>query len=159
MTETRLSKSARRAERALTEAGLTVQIVEMPESTHTAAEAATAIGCSVGQICKSLVFRASSDAAVLVIASGPNRVDETHIGKLIGQPVAFPDAAFVKQRTGFSIGGVPPAGHPAPLRTLIDADLLTYEEIWAAAGTPRAVFPLTPADLQRVTGGEVVTVG
>ena len=139
MAETRLSKSARRGQRTLEEADLSVEVVEMSESTLTAEEAAAAIGCSVGQICKSLVFLTDRDAAVLVIAIGPNRVDDARVEDLLGESVAFPDAAFVKQRTGFSIGGVPPAGHPARLRTLIDTALLAFEEIWAAAGTPRAI--------------------
>ncbi len=152
------SKSARRAQRALQQAGLDAAVVEMPASTHTAAQAAAAIGCAVAQICKSLVFRTAAGDAVLVIASGPNRVAEDRIAAVVGEPVAFPAADFVKQRTGFSIGGVPPAGHPQPLRTLIDQDLLAFDEIWAAAGTPRAVFRLTPADLQRVTAGQVIAV-
>ncbi len=93
-----------------------------------------------------------------MVASGANRVNEERLGELAGEPIAKADAAFVRAHTGFAIGGVAPLGHPAPLKTYIDADLLQYAEIWAAAGTPNAVFALAPADLQMMTGGKVVTV-
>jgi prolyl-tRNA editing enzyme YbaK/EbsC (Cys-tRNA(Pro) deacylase) len=129
-----------------------------PEGTRTAADAAAAIGCSVGQIVKSLVFRRASGAALLVVASGSNRVDEARLEALAGEPVGKADAAFVREATGFAIGGVPPAGHTAPVETVVDEDLLGYEEIWAAAGTPRTVFPLTPDELVAMTGGRVADV-
>jgi prolyl-tRNA editing enzyme YbaK/EbsC (Cys-tRNA(Pro) deacylase) len=133
--------------------------VELPDSTRSAAEAAQAIGCRVAQIAKSLVFRGrSTDRPILAIVSGANRVDEGRLGELVAEPAAKADAEYVRRRTGYAIGGVPPVGHAEPLVCLIDEDLLQYDEIWAAAGTPRAVFRLTPGDLQRITGGRVVSV-
>jgi prolyl-tRNA editing enzyme YbaK/EbsC (Cys-tRNA(Pro) deacylase) len=143
----------------LTALGLPCRVVELPASTRTAQEAADAVGCTVGQIVKSLIFRgAQTDAPLLVLASGANRVNEARLGELAGEPIAKADANFVRAHTGFAIGGVAPLGHPAPLKTFIDADLLQYAEIWAAAGTPKAVFALTPADLAAMTGGEAVTI-
>ncbi len=135
------------------------EVVEMPDTTRTSAEAAAAIGCTVAQIAKSLVFkgRQSSDP-VLVIASGTNRVDTKKLAALIGEKTDRPDADYVREQTGFAIGGIPPVGHAAPLRTYIDRDLLQFDVIWAAAGTPHAVFRLTPDDLVRMTGGEVVEI-
>jgi len=154
-----LSPSAQRVQDALARLGLTLQVVELPDSTRTAVEAAQAIGCQVGQIVKSLVFKGKrSERPVLVAASGSNRVDECKIEALISEPLGKADAEFVRQRTGFVIGGVPPVGHSEQLETFIDQDLLQYDEIWAAAGTPHAVFRLTPADLVRITGGRVVDV-
>jgi prolyl-tRNA editing enzyme YbaK/EbsC (Cys-tRNA(Pro) deacylase) len=154
-----LSASAQRVQDALTALGLPCRVVELPASTRTAQEAADAVGCVVGQIVKSLVFRgARTDIPILVLASGVNRVNEARLGELAGEPIAKADAAFVRAHTGFAIGGVAPLGHPAPLRTYIDADLLQYAEIWAAAGTPNAVFALRPTDLETITGGQVVTI-
>lgn len=151
------SQSAQRVQDALTELGLSCRVAELPASTRTAQEAAAAVGCSVGQIVKSLVFRgAQSNRAILVAASGANRVDEARLAELAAEPIAKADAAFVRASTGFAIGGVAPLGHPAPLIAFIDEDLLQYDQIWAAAGTPNAVFALTPADLQLMTGGQVV---
>ena len=158
MTEA-LSPSARRVQQALQGLGMTLHVVELPASTHTSAEAAQAIGCTVGQIAKSLVFRgAESGAPILVIASGANRVDEGKLAGLAGEAVAKADADFVRRHTGFVIGGVPPVGHSQPLSTFLDQDLLQFDEIWAAAGTPHAVFRLTPAELQRMTGALVVPI-
>lgn len=154
-----LSSSAQRVQEALSELGLTLQVVELPESTRTAAEAAAAIGCTVGQIAKSLIFKTKvTEKPVLVIASGSNRVDEQAIAAFIGEKITKADADFVRQHTGFAIGGVPPVGHVEELLTLIDADLLAYDDIWAAAGTPHAVFKLTGEDLVRATGGQIVGV-
>jgi prolyl-tRNA editing enzyme YbaK/EbsC (Cys-tRNA(Pro) deacylase) len=125
---------------------------EFPDGTRTAADAAAAIGCAVGQIVKSLVFTRGDDA-VLVLCSGANTVDEAALG------VAKADAALVREVTGFAIGGVPPYGwKTAPAQTLLDEDLMAYDEVWAAAGTPRTVFPLTPAQLAERTGGRVMRV-
>ena len=124
---------------------------EFPAGTRTAADAAAAVGCDVGAICKSLVFRVG-DEPLLVIASGANRVDEERFGAVKA------DAAFVREQTGFAIGGVPPYGHPRPLRTILDEDLLGYETVWAAAGTPTAVFPIAPDELVRRTGATVERV-
>jgi prolyl-tRNA editing enzyme YbaK/EbsC (Cys-tRNA(Pro) deacylase) len=154
-----LSASAAKVQSALKALGLQLQVVELPASTRTAVEAAQAVGCEVGQIVKSLVFKGKRSARpVLITASGANRVDEKKIEARIGEPLGKADADFVRQRTGFVIGGVPPLGHSEPLLTFIDQDLLQYNEIWAAAGTPNAVFRLTPADLQRMTGGEVIAI-
>ncbi|MCI0521626.1 MAG: YbaK/EbsC family protein [Chloroflexi bacterium] len=154
-----LSASAVKVQSALEALGLQLQVVELPASTRTAVEAAQAVGCQVGQIVKSLVFKGKrSERPILVAASGANRVDEKRIEARIGEPLGKADADFVRQRTGFVIGGVPPVGHAEPLLTFIDQDLLQYAEIWAAAGTPNAVFRLTPADLQRMTGGEVIAI-
>jgi prolyl-tRNA editing enzyme YbaK/EbsC (Cys-tRNA(Pro) deacylase) len=104
------------------------------------------------------VFRTSSGGALLVLASGRNRVDEAKVGALVGEPIAKADAAFVREATGFAIGGVPPAGHPAPIDTLVDRDLLSLGELWAAAGTPQTVFPIGPDELVRLTGGRPADV-
>ncbi len=149
--DTELSPSARRVQDYLAARGRSLRVVELPGSTRTAAEAAQAIGCETAQIVKSLVFRGRTGGeAVLVVASGVNRVDEGKIAALIGEPIAKADADFVRRATGFAIGGVPPVGHPVPLRTIMDEDLLRYPEIWAAAGTPHAVFALTPALLREL---------
>jgi prolyl-tRNA editing enzyme YbaK/EbsC (Cys-tRNA(Pro) deacylase) len=154
-----LRSSARRVQEALDALGFSFQVVELPDSTRTAREAAAAVGCTVGQIAKSLVFQGQeSGRPLLVIASGSNRVDEARLAALAGEPVAFANADTVRAATGYVIGGVPPAGHDQPLPTYIDEDLLTFDEIWAAAGTPYAVFRLHPADLPRMTGGQVVSI-
>ena len=154
-----LSNSAQKVQDALNELGLSLQVVELPASTRTAVEAALAVGCQVGQIVKSLVFKAKRcETPILLIASGANRVDEKKIEALIGEPLGKADADFVRQRTGFVIGGVPPLGHLEALLTYIDADLLQYDTVWAAAGTPNAVLQLDPRDLPRMTGGQVVEI-
>jgi prolyl-tRNA editing enzyme YbaK/EbsC (Cys-tRNA(Pro) deacylase) len=154
-----LSAAAQRVQDALNALGVACQVVELPESTHSAAEAAQAIGCRVEQIAKSLVFRGrSTNQPILAIVSGGNRVDEEKLAVLVAEPVAKANADYVRQRTGYAIGGVPPVGHVQSLACVVDKDLLQYEQIWAAAGTPRAVFRLTPADLQRITDGRVVSV-
>lgn len=156
----KLSSSARKVQAALHEQGFSFRVKELPASTRTAREAAEAVGCTVGQIAKSLVFRGQrTGAPLLVIASGANRVNEARLAELAGEPVAMADADFVRQYTGFSIGGVPPVAHTNPIRTWIDEDLLQYETIWAAAGTPHAVFELAPSDLEKMTAGEVARVG
>ncbi|HYE01030.1 MAG TPA: YbaK/EbsC family protein [Alphaproteobacteria bacterium] len=130
-------------------------VLEFEASTRTSAEAAAAVGCDVAQIAKSLVFRAASGRSVLVVASGTNRVDEAKVAALIGEPIRRADADFVRDRTGYAIGGVPPLGHAVPPAVLIDRDLLRFDSLWAAAGTPNAVFRLTPDDLVRLSGGAV----
>lgn len=158
MTEP-LSASAQRVQDALQARGLALQVRELPQSTRTAAEAAQAVGCQVGQIAKSLVFRASeSGRAILVITSGANRASEQAIAEAIGEAVSMADPGFVRSHTGFAIGGVPPIGHIEAVLTLIDEDLLAYPVIWAAAGTPRAVFPLDPSELPALTGGRILRV-
>jgi prolyl-tRNA editing enzyme YbaK/EbsC (Cys-tRNA(Pro) deacylase) len=159
MMSDELAASAARVQRAIEECGLALQVVQLPASTRSAEEAARAIGCRVEQIAKSLIFRGqASDQAILVIASGRNRVDESRLAEFVGEPVGKANADFVRARTGFAIGGVPPVGHPEPLPTFLDRDLFTLQEIWAAAGTPHAVFRLTPTDLQAMTSGKVVQI-
>jgi prolyl-tRNA editing enzyme YbaK/EbsC (Cys-tRNA(Pro) deacylase) len=154
-----LPPSARRVQEALAAHGVAATIVYLERAARTSAEAAAAVGCRVDQIAKSLVFRLPSrEAPLLVIASGANRVDETQVAAIVGEPLAKADAEFVRAHTGFAIGGVAPVGHPAPLMTLVDEDLLKWDRIWAAGGHPHTVFPLTPAELVRVTGGRVVAV-
>lgn len=156
---TQLSRSARRVQAALTQRGFTFEIRELPTSTRTAAEAARAVGCEVAQIAKSVVFRGrTSNEALLVIASGTSRVSETRLAALAGEPIGRADAEFVREQTGFAIGGVAPVGHARALRTWIDRDLLEFAHVWAAAGTPRAVFRLEARQLAELTGGEVAEV-
>ncbi len=153
---TQLKPSAQRVQEALFVMGYTSTVVELPDSTRTAAEAAQAIGCNVAQIAKSLVFRRmATGSALMVVASGVNRVNEQLIAESIGEPLGKADADFVKTQTGFVIGGVPPIGHTRVIETWIDADLLQYREIWAAAGHPRAVFRLTPEELIQMTNGRI----
>jgi prolyl-tRNA editing enzyme YbaK/EbsC (Cys-tRNA(Pro) deacylase) len=129
-----------------------------PAGTRTAVDAANAIGVEVAQIVKSLVFRRASGEPLLVVASGVNRVDEKKLERLVGEPVGKADAGFVRARTGYAIGGVPPAGHATRVQTVVDEDLLKLGELWAAAGTPRDVFSLTPDELVAMTGGTVADV-
>lgn len=154
-----LSPTAQHFQDTLNQGGWPHQVIEMPATTRTAAEAAQAVGCKVEQIVKSIIFRAvPSDSPVLVVASGANRIDEKQVERLIGEKITKADADFVRQRTGYVIGGVPPLGHSEPIKTLIDEDLFLYPEIWAAAGTPNAVFHLTPDDLKKMTNGLVAVV-
>ena len=154
-----LGSSVKKVQQTLKALGFSDEIVVFPDSTRTAIEAAQAVGCSLGQILKSLVFLgAQSQKPVLALVSGANRVNEKRLSSLVGESIEKADADFVRQHTGFAVGGVPPVGHVAPITTFIDRDLLQYDEIWAAAGNPHAVFRLTPADLQSMTGGEVVSL-
>lgn len=137
--------------------GIDAQIIEFDESTRTAEEAAAAIGTSVERIVKSLVFLADGDP-ILVLTSGINRVDPEKVGARLGKRIRRANADQARAATGFVIGGTPPVGHPEPLPILIDQDLLQYDEVWAAAGTPNAVFSLTPQDLVRITAGTVLDV-
>lgn len=154
-----LSSSAQRVQQALEAHGVDCQVMELPDTTRTAKEAADAIGCRVDQIVKSLIFKArQSKRPVLVIASGGNRVNEKRIGQLLGEKIAKADADFVREKTGFVIGGVPPLAHETKPETFIDEALLANDEIWAAAGTPFAVFRLTPDDLLTITDGQVTSI-
>ena len=140
-------------------AGLVIHIREMPQSTRTAEEAAAACGTSVAQIVKSLVFRkAVSREPVLLLVSGKNRVDQTAIAAELGEPLERLDAQAVRDITGFAIGGVAPIGSLTPLATFMDADLLDFETIWAAAGAPHAVFQTTPRQLADAIGARVITL-
>jgi prolyl-tRNA editing enzyme YbaK/EbsC (Cys-tRNA(Pro) deacylase) len=145
--------TALRIQTLLAEAGVASGVVEFEQPTRTSAEAAAAIGCSVAEIAKSVVFRAkTSGQAVVVVASGDNRVSEKKVGALTGEPLGRADADFVRAATGFVIGGVAPLGHSQPVKLFLDADLRRFEKVWAAAGTPFSVFPLTPAQLAQITG-------
>jgi prolyl-tRNA editing enzyme YbaK/EbsC (Cys-tRNA(Pro) deacylase) len=153
------SATVQRVQEALQGLGLGHEIVDLGLSARTAADAARAVGCRVDQICKSIVFRlGASNRPLLVVTSGANRVDEAKVGALVGEKLEKADADFVRATTGFAIGGVAPIGHTGPVVTLIDQDLLGFEEIWAAAGHPNMVFRLRPDDLVRMTGGRVAPV-
>lgn len=144
---------------ALRALGLPDAVRELDASTRTAPEAAAAVGCELGAIVKSLVFRgASSGEPVLVLVSGDNRAIEPRVASEIGEDVERADADFVRSATGYAIGGVPPVGHRGEVRTLVDRDLLRFDEVWAAAGTPRAVFPAAPGELARAAGGRVAAI-
>src|ERR1700736_377750 len=147
------SSAPERVQAALLAAGVPARIEEFPSSTRTAQDAA-AVGTSVGQIVKSLVFLAG-ETPVLALVSGANRLDPARLTEITGLPIGKADADTVRQATGYSIGGVPPIGFPAPIPTFIDRDLLQYDVVWAAAGTPRHVFPIAPQDLVRITSGRV----
>lgn len=154
-----LSASAQKVQDELRALGFANQVVERAQSTRTSAAAAAAVGCTVAQIAKSIVFRAAaSDRPVLVIASGVNRVDERKVATVIGESLRKADAAWVRDKTGFVIGGVPPLGHDTKPHVLVDRDLLALPVIWAAAGTPNAVFMLTPDELVRMTSGTVADI-
>jgi prolyl-tRNA editing enzyme YbaK/EbsC (Cys-tRNA(Pro) deacylase) len=150
-------KGPDRVRQALRAAGLEVQVNELPESTRTASDAAEAIGCQVGQIAKSLIFQGEeSGRAYLAVASGSNQVDESKLAAHATEDLKLANPSFVRQHTGYAIGGVPPLGLAKEVRTFMDADLLDYEWIWAAAGSPRAVFSVKPGDLLEVIRAEVV---
>ena len=146
--------------RAEAETGFTPRVQELPEGTHTAADAAEAVGCGLDQIAKSMVMDAGGDL-VIVLTSGPRRVDETALADILGvdpEAVAPADPDRVKAVLGWSIGGVPPFGHETPVRSYIDPALLDHDEVWAGGGTPSAVFPIDPAQLQALADAEPVDV-
>ncbi len=138
--------------------GDSFRVLEFEESTHSSAEAAAAIGCDVAQIAKSMLFRAGDGQPVLVVASGANRVDEKKVAVLLGQKIKRAEPDFVLLHTGVAVGGVAPVGHVTPPLTLLDKDLCSHSTIWAAGGSPNAVFALTPTDLARLTGAEFADV-
>ena len=157
--DSELSVCARKVQDTLETLGLKLQVIELPSSTRTAVEAAQAVSCQVGQIVKSLIFKTKhSGKPVLILTSGANRVNEKRIEELVAEPLGKADADFVREQTGFSIGGVPPIGHRQQLETFIDQDLMQYKEIWAAAGTPNAVFGLSPGDLVKMTKGKITQI-
>lgn len=154
-----LPASARRVQDAARDRGLDAVVVEMAESTRTAEHAAAACGCAVGQIVKSLVFRgAESGKPYLMLVSGCNRLNETGVAAALGEALMRPDAAYVREVTGFAIGGIPPLGHATPMQVFIDEDLLGYETVWAAAGTPRAIFSADPKRLAEAAGARALKV-
>ena len=150
-----MKASVRRVADALAAAGVQTTVLECAQSTRTAEQAAAAVGTTVGRIVKSLVFIAGQEP-LLALVSGANRLDTERLAAYLGRPVRRAGADEVREATGFGIGGVPPVGLARPLAVVIDRDLVAYDEVYAAAGTPHAIFPITPADLQRVTGGVVV---
>lgn len=151
-----LSPNAQAVQNLLEKAGLACKVIEFAESTRTAQEAADRVGCSLGQIVKSLIFQGVvSGKPILVLTSGANRVDEAQLSQVAGEAIRRADPDFVRLTTGFAIGGVPPLGHARPMETYLDEDLLQYPSLWAAGGAPSAVFELTPAQLQTLTGGTV----
>ncbi|MEJ1991549.1 MAG: YbaK/EbsC family protein [Maritimibacter sp.] len=151
-----MSKSLKRVRRALEEAGLAVEILEMAEGTRTAADAASAAGCEIDQIVKSIIFRGEADGrAVLFLTAGGNQVDAAKASALAGEALGKADAALIRAQTGFAIGGVAPIGHLSPIRAFFDPRLMDFDKIWAAAGTPRHVFAAEPHEIQQISGAEV----
>jgi len=159
MTAKPLPASARRVQDALAAAGTDARVIELPVAARTSQQAADALGIAVGQIAKSLIFRAvPGGRAVLVIAAGDRRVDEARISALLGEAIERATPDFVREHSGFAIGGVAPLAHARPTTTFIDASLRRFEVVWAAGGTPHCVFPIAPVELVRVGGGtETVT--
>ncbi len=156
---TNLSPSAQKIQNLLIELGYNYSVIEHAESTRTAQEAADRAGCELGQIVKSLIFRGKTTGKpILVLTSGPNRVNEKQISEYAGEPIGKADADFVRAVTGFVIGGVPPIGHAQKMETYLDEDFLKFQTVWAAAGTPNAIFELRTEDLQPMTGGKIVKV-
>jgi prolyl-tRNA editing enzyme YbaK/EbsC (Cys-tRNA(Pro) deacylase) len=154
-----LSLSVQKVQDTLHSLGYKLTVIEFAESTRTAQEAADRVSCALGQIVKSLIFRGQvSSKPILVLTSGCNRVDEKLISRYLGEPIGRADAEFVRAATGFAIGGVPPVGHLQSMETYLDEDLLQYATIWAAGGTPNAVFELTPEALQKMTGSKAIRV-
>jgi prolyl-tRNA editing enzyme YbaK/EbsC (Cys-tRNA(Pro) deacylase) len=155
-----LKPAARRVQEALRSRGLDSEVRHMHQTTRTAEEAAAACGCAVGQIVKSLVFRgAQSGKPYLLLVSGANRVDEKGVAERIGEPLRRPDAQYVRDVTGFAIGGIPPLAHDTPLDTFMDEALLAHGVVWAAAGTPDAVFAIAPRQLAEAAGATIIGVG
>jgi prolyl-tRNA editing enzyme YbaK/EbsC (Cys-tRNA(Pro) deacylase) len=160
MEENRIDHPAvRRVQNALDAFGMKLTVVQMDRSTRTALDAAYAIGCELGQIVKSLVFRGElSSRPILVLASGVNHVDVRIVAGAVGENLEKADAEFVKEKTGFVIGGVPPLGHNTPIQTYFDKDLMDWDVLWAAAGTPNSVFRLTPHELMTITKGIILEI-
>ncbi len=154
-----LSPSAQKVQDVLRTLGYAFRVIESEAPTKTAQQAADFARCELGQIVKSLIFKGmESGQPILVLTSGANRVDEQRIADYVGEPIGRADPDLVREATGFAIGGVPPIGHTRRMKTLIDEDLLQYVTIWAAAGTPNAIFELTPDALLAMTGGRVERV-
>lgn len=156
---TLVSKSAQTVQDTLSKAGVNSKVVELASTTRTAADAAQTIGCQIAQIVKSLIFKVTlSQEPILVLASGANRVNEKSIEQLIGKKIEKADADFTRAVTGFAIGGIPPIGLEQTIRTFIDEDLLSFKEVWAAAGTPHAVFSIDPLILKKLTDGTTISI-
>jgi prolyl-tRNA editing enzyme YbaK/EbsC (Cys-tRNA(Pro) deacylase) len=147
-----LAASALRVQAALDALGIAARVRELDVPARTAQQAADALGVPAGAIAKSLVFRAAAAGAVLVVAAGDRRVDEARVGAALGEPIARADADFAREATGYAIGGIPPLGHAGPIALFVDASLARFDTVWAAGGTPHAVFPITPAALFALPG-------
>lgn len=155
----KLKASAERVQQALAARGMDCRVIEMGASTRTSQEAAEAVGCAVAQIVKSILVKTKkTKRPIMIAASGANRIDLKAVAEKVGEPVRMADPDFVREKTGFVIGGVPPLGHAEKIDILIDEDLLSHESIWAAAGTPNAMFQLTPDQLKEITEGEVACI-
>lgn len=155
-----LPASALRVQQALNDFGVPTRVVELDVAARTSQQAADALGIQVGQIAKSLIFRSvPSGRAVLVIAAGDRRVAETVIEASLGERIERATPQFVREHTGFAIGGVAPIAHPQPLTTFVDTSLRRFDVVWAAGGTPHCVFPIAPADLMRIAGGLEIGIG
>ena len=151
-----LPRSSRRVHAALVALDLPADIVHLADATRTAPEAAAAVGCELGAIVKSLVMRGvQSGEPVLALVSGSNRADLELLTAAVGEAIERPDATYVREVTGYAIGGIPPVGHPAPVRTVLDEDLVRFETVWAAAGNPHAVFPIAPGSLAEATDATI----
>ncbi len=154
-----LKEAEQRVAQAGRALGLEIEVRQMGRSTRTAGEAAEAIGCDVAQIVKSLIFRGkASGKPYLILVSGANRVDEAAVTPHLGEAPGRADAQFVRDVTGYAIGGIPPFGHREPFEVFLDRDLMAHEVVWAAAGTPDSMFALPAHDLQRVTGARIIPV-
>jgi len=154
-----INPTAQKVQDALRSMGCDATVIEFSESTRTAQEAAQRAGCELGQIVKSLIFRGlATGKPILVLASGANRVDEARLSRLAGEAIGRADADFVRSATGYAIGGVPPIGYTHPIETYLDEDLLQYATVWAAAGTPNAIFEIPAGELARITRARVVPV-
>lgn len=152
-----LSSKSQVVQQALDQHHLSLEVIELDASTRTAQDAADAVGCQLGQICKSLVFR-SGDTPLLFLVSGKNQLNVEKVSRMLGINIEKADAAFTRDKTGFTIGGVPPLAHATPITVYVDRTLLSYEHIWAAAGTPHSVFKLQSNHLLTITGGSVIDV-
>ena len=152
-----LSTNCRKVQNYLNRFNLKLEVQELAKSTRTAQQAADAVGCAVGQIVKSLIFR-TGDQPLLFLVSGKNQLDVNKVNEAFNFQLQKADAHFVREKSGYSIGGVPPVAHAFPMEVFIDGDLMEYDDIWAAAGTPNAVFHLKSNDLPRITGGKIIDV-
>lgn len=153
-----LSASAQKVQDVLNSFNLEHRVIELEIPVKTAQQAADAVGCSVAQIAKSLIFASESGKPVLVIASGINRVNETRVAEILGESISRATPDFVRSSTGFAIGGIPPVGHAVQPVIVIDQDLLLHPSIWAAAGHPNSLFELNPRDLEQMTGGTIASI-
>lgn len=156
MVKSVMSKSLKRVERALAEAGVKTEILEMAEGTRTADDAARAAGCHLDQIVKSIIFMGETDGrVVLFLTAGGNRVDAAKASAVAGEPLGKADAGVIREQTGFAIGGVAPVGHVSEIRAFMDPKLMEFDVVWAAAGTPRHVFAIDPREIPRITSAQV----